>query len=1517
MASKITIRRIGSVLPTVCLLVFILLCVSVLLLSTVGLPGAVLRYVEQQAAQQGLTLRLDSLRLYPSRGLAVRAEGVKIFESDTAESPLASLGSLAVGVKVSELFTGNISPTFFMISGGQVELPVTSPAGEHLTLSDITFAARFDRRERVQVTSGFMRVQGIPIRVQGVVNPAEIQAGIAALAEKKAHREESADDGDTPGEEAPVAQDDSASDSLDLAQLIADNQEYINKAYQYITEQHWEPTQYPMLELMLAAQKEFYVSVRSTIPSLNLGQYHFRDVNVELVANFKKLSIKSLSFNTVDPEARATFDGSYDLTTRHLSFHMNSNAALLRMVRSMSTGELKAYLEKFRHPDTSLPVIGLEGDIRFEENYSLRSARVRGRVEQENLSVGSTLIRSAVLSFYYNNGNFTIDELSLLLPDGSLVCHASAQHGQGKADLEAKLPVQRVLTLMRELGVEDAALPEGLSLGESVHIHACATLTTPPFLAGNTHWQGFVPAISTLNLSCETDSLSYDDYSLQKPVLRLNMYDMKEELGFILSYLGSADLLIKAEQAQLAGAQPITLQKPCLYLTLDSLSCGHTFMDQEPADEEAAQLTANDADTPEPTQETQKELKFFPKHLKSTTFELKASRMQQAGEQPLTVQTPHLYLVLDNISCGYAHEDEKQGTPTPQKLKLVSSSLGAAELMVEMFEVQKGAQEDESLVTISSPGSQIKLKSLSFVEQKKDFSLKVSEVGAEGWLSSAKTPHGSCNSLGLAVNGKQVDINQLWRELGAPSSSVAAPTLGTPENNSSAEPGAPKNGISLQDCLSSFSFKASAEQLIREETLWGNAVFHFEMPQKGDGKIELSLSHQDHSKTFSLHAVPSYSGGNIFKIGDIAGEVNPAAFSFLPDLLGESLKDLELPELVKLSGNCELNLKPFAFKQGDFAIEIPRLVRTPWRQRVFVGKRVPLSLAADVQLNHPTAQNYVYDVALRAKHDTGEFNGKIVGDTTGSVRVTGTNTIRPDIVDQLIDNRDAHEILRDFRFPAGGHAVIKDIDTRVYFSNGVRVESTCAVELYQTEYLLGIMKDVKQGNIVTSEKRDSDLDYTLVNSASCVVDVHVVDGAKTPRGEELPREGVVTIKNPVLNYNNTPWLNRHHFEKGVRETRLTGHAIIIDIMNSFVELQDVRGTVYPAYSLGMFYSPLQSFMKDISLPLPAQVETDRCVFPIASDCKRPMSGTIRAISHDSASFHFLGTEIPLDEFSGFIYLTDDYVLLDRMNAKCWEGVLNAKVKIGISGDHTSFDGCAQAQCMNLKKIAAAYNSTQEPALCNGEIRFRSPSADLKSVKAYGHAEIVDGDLMKLRVFHPVSDLITNLPSHFLSLQREISSLAGQPETEPGPIFKFFSYIFRGVGKAASKTGDGMGHVVSNMPLVNHLIAYDLQTAKTDFDIMNGYFVSRNMNVTGSNLNVDINLAINLDTMELHGNLWPRISGLPNIILSPFTFLSDFMIDIILYGKVEDIKWSIGLSRRKPTTPPSATSETQQSPPPRR
>lgn len=684
------------------------------------------------------------------------------------------------------------------------------------------------------------------------------------------------------------------------------------------------------------------------------------------------------------------------------------------------------------------------------------------------------------------------------------------------------------------------------------------------------------------------------------------------------------------------------------------------------------------------------------------------------------------------------------------------------------------------------------------------------------------------------------------------------------------------------------------------------------------GTAQLAINGYLNEKPWESHASARlHEDGNTLYLDEAHLALPSAELEPLLAAAGLTIDEVKIPAELELTlRNAELALAPFELKHALASLRIPALTRCP-QQPVLKGQDITIGVETVLDLRTDSAGDILYTGTARVTHETGELNAELVGNLSTSVRVRGSNTIHADVIDRLIDDPDAHYIMRDFIFTRGVTKILaSNIDTFVDYSNGITVVAHCDADIRDMDYMLMSMEDTEdaEGNILTEKVRTdlgTDYPYTRVFHATCGVNVDVRMDRKDAQGKAIKDVILVDLVNPELHYDNRPWFKRRGITGGKTETVLRGSCVRLDIENSVVLLDDIEGECYPAYAIGMFYPELQIFMKDVRLTRPALASTKHCAFPIASDCATPMGGTIRALCPTGASFDFLGTRIPLEKFSGFITISDDDVYLNRMNALTWEGVLNADVRIGFTGNTSSFDGYVRAQNLNLHEIAAAYDVDLSPALVTANCRFTCPGADVDKLRAYGTYAVQDGNLLELKIFNPVGDLISDLPNYLVKFESAVSPRG--EEYRPNWILRQLGKLFSATGDTVGSVGGSITRTAEEVPFAKHLISYDIQDAYGTYRIDRGHLITENAKVKGHNLNVRLNLDMGLNKLDLRGNLWPTISGVPTLLLSPLTFVSDYMIDIVLYGNISDIKWHFALDpalrkEKKEEFTPSAESE---------
>ena len=625
-------------------------------------------------------------------------------------------------------------------------------------------------------------------------------------------------------------------------------------------------------------------------------------------------------------------------------------------------------------------------------------------------------------------------------------------------------------------------------------------------------------------------------------------------------------------------------------------------------------------------------------------------------------------------------------------------------------------------------------------------------------------------------------------------------------------------------------------------------------------------------------------------------------------------QELRLPNAVDAEGAVVIDPKTGRIDNGQYQVKLNQLRRVCHNVPVHKGMEIPLNLQVNGNFTTAADGSMHYAADVKAEHQLGEMNLHVKGDPLSDCHITGSSTMPVNIINALIDNADAHWIMRDFRCQDGiTRNIVTNIDTTIRYDKGVYVHACCDAELRDMDFLLGALQDKvdAQGNPTGEEYLRTDLGkdpYSRIKHGTCGVEVLVQLDCVGTDGAPLADRIDINLLNPDLVYDNKPWLKRMGIRNGAATSRITGEAVRFNIEDRTISLHKLKGSCYPAYSIGMYYAPIQHFLSDVMLESPADIETDYCIFPLSRRCTIPMKGLIRAEAAKGAGYRFLGTTIPFTNFSGFINISDVDVYLDRMNAQCWGGKLDGSLRINFAGEHTTLDGYFVANTLNLKDIVASYGTEFTPASCSGFIRFQAAEPTLEAIRGYGQVHLTDGDLMQIGLFRPIGAFLSDVPGNLSKLQEKV--YLKKEDAQPTWVDK----LIRGVFDTGSNAIDVMQSSAYKVPFANHFLRYGIDEAFSRFDILGGHLISRDMKARGYNLDVDVKLDIDLNNLTLDGDLWPRISSVPTLLISPVTILSDFLIDIEVYGDLIAPQWKFGLSKKLKNAAGSLSPEPQKSAP---
>ena len=227
MAGKITIRRVGSIVPTVCLLLFLTCCVGLAWLSTKGLPDFAVRFLERKAAEQGVYLKIDELRLDPMHGVAVCAKDLHFYTDAEHSDALGNVRDLAAGLSLRKMLAGELRASFMRISGVTLTLPVTDPVIAELPVQIESVELDMNQGDVLRVANGRINIMGVPAKLTGSLDPAAL-----------------------PENEAPQSTDQTqVSSPPNLAKTIERYQGVINRIYSTIHDQKWKSDEVPSLNV--------------------------------------------------------------------------------------------------------------------------------------------------------------------------------------------------------------------------------------------------------------------------------------------------------------------------------------------------------------------------------------------------------------------------------------------------------------------------------------------------------------------------------------------------------------------------------------------------------------------------------------------------------------------------------------------------------------------------------------------------------------------------------------------------------------------------------------------------------------------------------------------------------------------------------------------------------------------------------------------------------------------------------------------------------------------------------------------------------------------------------------------------------------------------------------------------------------------------------------------------------------------------------------------------------------------
>lgn len=1335
-------------------LVLLLACVTLIIyLASIGIPRFVLDEVEKYAAEQGIDLNIESARLGYGSGLSFILREVSIdLSEETAHVPRLDIGRIRIGLRVGPLLQGKVKPYLIRIKRSEFSIPSMHGDADGLTIKDINLSCTFSSGDVMQIVSS------TPIDIEGmkVSIKADIPLGSPA----------------NQNYSTTIQQQPSVIGEMAEA-WIQSHQSQIDQICEFILCQDWRDGREPRINLSFNSIKSPRSSFDVYLPSLNYNNIKLSDVTLKGALSNNTLLIHQLvvhsNFDSYSHYAqkegirKADLQGSYQLSTREFSFTLDSNMPLMSIAFGLIKPEDFHLIDRIELNSKEYSEIRLQGDLKLDEAYGYEDASILGFLLQKNIAVDDYTIDELVLSFFFKDGNFAIDQAKIKMGDGYVSTHSHLNHGVGHIELEAKLTFEQMLMLART-GADDSlsiTIPETLEFNGQVEIHAMAQMISPDFQVGRKNLNEFLPQIDSLKLDVKVPEMTY---------------------------------------------QGLHLNNSSLQASVDKL---HAF----------------------------------------------------DGTQAKLADKLNLKVLIEQASFQKSSADDQSEGSLQQQM---SDGL-------EMVQLNKSQQLEHFDLTLQ-------IEEIGFAE-----------LSDEGKRKGLMLHDIQLDAAVQGLRGKYIELEQLKLKL----SDLA-------EIDFTKLPDAAVQGARLDLDAEEIVYKGEKIEHVELDTL-------FESLQKFDTELNILFDRELEER---VHALIQKAADGSIHVKDVQANVPSGILNVLLPLESLSSRGISLGEqVVRFEGASKLKFidGELQFIECDFDLNIPRLAR----QGVFVKPHADIINEIDFRAQGKVYQGNDGDILFEVPSfslSKGErsLSGSMSCKEQGVLQFEVRSNLLLSTLDELIDDHLTHLIIRDFSLDDTGGIDISNLSLTVDIRDGVDVKADGHIELSRVNALLGTYDRVpdpdgtlNQEDIRSKEPCKQMQSMILHGKADVLVDVHL-DPIPDSQARLLTKSRI-DINNITLQYDNNRWLRYKKIQGGVAQSTLTAKSVVLDTMNNYVSIHEAKGAVYPDYAIGTFFSPLRDYLQVIELTRPIDVDSYFCCFPISLTSKVKMDGSIALVSRPNFTLKLLGVDFPLERFSGFIDFNQKGIYLDRLNAIFCEGVADARVQLTLGGDKTGYDGELILRSCNLSDIAALFDNEQSRALVNGNARFRANDMEVDSLEAYGQLEILSGDLLRMRFFAPIADMLNNLPT-LIDKQEELIN-SGQVIPRKLTFYEKVSTklkegtasVVQAFGTGVSTVTNAFGQTTSNIPGANYLLKYNLKDAHCDFIINDGVLSSQDLHARGSNLAVKSRLHIDLKRMYIHANLWPEMSSIVSLMLSPITVLSDGIIDISLHGTFDDLSWKVSFS----------------------
>jgi hypothetical protein len=255
----------------------------------------------------------------------------------------------------------------------------------------------------------------------------------------------------------------------------------------------------------------------------------------------------------------------------------------------------------------------------------------------------------------------------------------------------------------------------------------------------------------------------------------------------------------------------------------------------------------------------------------------------------------------------------------------------------------------------------------------------------------------------------------------------------------------------------------------------------------------------------------------------------------------------------------------------------------------------------------------------------------------------------------------------------------------------------------------------------------------------------------------------------TFDYTNYPLKLQHN---GPKSGTLTAEKLHFDWPQKLAQLEQIRGTAWPAPVLNLFAPKIGEHLEQYRFHLPPTLSASGKV-SWQKEQANTTDITIDFTSTGTTDYNFLKEDIPLENVRASVRVLANKVEVNKLSGKALSGSVDGFIHVVPS--NTAYSGDFKWNKVRLSDLSKVYGlKGLNQGLVDGKFSFSGQGADIASLNGKGFFNLKDADLFAVPLFGPLSTLVDGVLSSASRrdtvLHEKATNLSGTFTTRDGIFY---------------------------------------------------------------------------------------------------------------------------------------------------